>query len=108
MIEIAVGTELISNSDGERAVVISNEINPSILTVDGYVTKFISMNALLTRYAPTDYIYTEVSDLIKHMKDRISGKVTATIDRYPGETEDILKAIRESGDDDNKGKETNN
>ena len=33
---------------------------------------------------------------------------TATIDRYPGETEDILKAIRESGDDDNKGKEINN
>ena len=68
MSEIKIGTELISNGDGERAVVISNDINPSVLLANGYVTKFINTDVLLKYYTPTDYIYTEVAALLNHMK----------------------------------------
>lgn len=68
MSELKVGTELISKGDGERAVVISTDINPSVLTADGYVAKFVNAEVILKHYTPTDYIYTEVTALLNHMK----------------------------------------
>lgn len=67
MIEIKPGTELV-DSDGDRAVVLDVGSNPSVLTSDGYVLKYVNIDAMCKNYTPTDYTYTEVLALLSHMK----------------------------------------
>ena len=65
--EIKVGREVI-NKEGNSAVILSLDSNPSILTSSGFVVKFSSMEQLLKCCTPTDYMYTEVLALLSHMR----------------------------------------
>lgn len=67
MDKLKIGTELI-DENGNRAVLLNPEINPSVMTSEGEVIKFTNLTSLLNCYSPTDYMYTEVLALISHMK----------------------------------------